>query len=543
MGSALSADTVLMSGKIATLDERNRFVEALAARDGRLVALGSDAEVEPLIGPGTEVIDLEGRTAIPGIIDSHCHADSYAIRFLKHTPLNPPIIKSVDELLSLVKRKTAESPPDAWFIGYRYNDQKVGGYPSLADLDRVSHGRPVLIVRTDHHLAIANSRACEVCGITRDTPDPPFGRIDRHPQTGALTGLMRESAAQLFKDKIAEGDSHEDLVNGLQRVFEECLSVGITSIYNSLTSSKSIRAFQDLKASGRLRLRVGIIASGFEDGLIESLVRSGLQSGFGDDMLRLIGVEWCPDCSTSGRTAAYYEPYVGEPVVGEPQPNTGMLLYEAEDLRDKVVAAHKAGLQVCVEGVGDRGIDFALDALEAALAAYPLEDHRMRVEHCCYVTPAVRARLKALKVIDSSATGFMYELGDAYRNNRGQAAMRHMWPHRTLIDEGIPAPGHSDSPVCQANPFPALYAMVARKSDSGASLDPAEAVTVTEALRAYTVLGAYSGREEDIKGALKPGLVADVAVLDRDIFTVPTEEIREICVTTTLVGGAVRFRH
>ncbi len=543
MGSALSADTVLLSGKIATLDDDNRFVEALAARDGRLVALGRDSEVEPLIGPGTEVIDLEGRTAIPGIVDSHCHADSYAIRYLKHTPLNPPIIKSVDELLALVKRKTAESPPDAWFIGYRYNDQKVGGYPSLADLDRVSHGRPVLIVRTDHHLGIANSRACEICGISRDTPDPPFGRIDRHPETGELTGLMRESAAQLFKDKIAESDSHEDLVNGLQRVFEECLSVGITSIYNSLTSSKSIRAYQDLKASGRLKLRVGIIASGFEDGLIESLVRSGLQSGFGDDMLRLIGVEWCPDCSTSGRTAAYYEPYVGEPVVGEPQPNTGMLLYEAEDLRDKVIAAHKAGLQVCVEGVGDRGIDFALDALEAALAAYPLEDHRMRVEHCCYVTPAVRARLRALKVIDSSATGFMYELGDAYRNNRGQAAMRHMWPHRTLIDEGIPAPGHSDSPVCQANPFPALYAMVARRTDSGASLDPAEAITVSEALRAYTVLGAYSGREEGIKGALKPGLLADVAVLDRDIFTVPTEEIRETGVTTTLVGGVVRYRH
>jgi predicted amidohydrolase YtcJ len=136
----------------------------------------------------------------------------------------------------------------------------------------------------------------------------------------------------------------------------------------------------------------------------------------------------------------------------------------------------------------------------------------------------------------------MYELGDAYRNNRGDAAMRHMWPHRTLIDEGIPAPGHSDSPVCQPNPFLALYAMVNRKSDSGGSLGPEEAVTVTEALKAYTVLGAYSGREEDIKGALKPGLLADVAVLDRDLFTIPPEEIRETQVVATLVGGETRFR-
>ena len=542
MASTITADLVLRSGKIATLDDDDRFIEALAARDGRILALGSDADMEPLIGSKTEVFDLAGRTAIPGIVDSHCHPDSFAIKLVKQHPLDPVSVPTLDALFALIDRTTRDSPPDAWFVGYRFNDQKVGGYPTRRQLDAVSNGRPLFILRTDGHIGLANSRACELCGVTKDTQPPPFGHFDVDPASGELTGLMRETAAHIFMGRIAEADSIEDYVVGLERLFDDFLTVGITSVYNSLACSKAIQAYQRLDAAGRLKLRVGIIVSGREEGLVESTIRAGIRSGFGDDWVRIIGVEWCPDCSTSGRTAAYYEPYVGEPVIGEPSPNTGMLLYEAEDLKRRVLAAHEAGLLVCVEGVGDRGIDFALDAIEAALEAHPVADHRMRIEHCCYVTPPLQERIKRLGVIDSSATGFMHDLGDAYIRNRGSAAMRHMWPHRTLIDSGIVAPGHSDTPICRADPFPTLWSMVARKTDTGAPIGPEEAVTITEALRAYTVLGAYSGREEHIKGSLSPGMLADVAVLDRDIFDVPTDAIRETRVEATVVGGVVRFR-
>ena len=190
-----------------------------------------------------------------------------------------------------------------------------------------------------------------------------------------------------------------------------------------------------------------------------------------------------------------------------------------------------------VEGVGDRGIDFALDVIEAALEAQPMDDHRMRIEHCCYVTPELVERISTIGAIDSSATGFMYELGDAYRKNRGEQAMRWMWPHRSLIDKGIPAPGHSDAWVCSPNPFTAMWSMVNRRTDTGQSLDDTEAVSVTEALRAYTVLGAYSGREEHLKGSLEIGKLADVAVLDRDLFSIPSEEIRDVRVDMTFLGG------
>jgi len=538
----LTADLVMTAGRIATMDSRHSRVEALAVRDGKIVALGRDADMEMLIGPDTRLIDLEGRTAIPGIVDSHCHPDSYAARLASWELLSPDRIQSRDALLARIADAADARGPDGWIAGYRLNENKSGGYPTLEEMDAAAKGRPLFILRTDGHIGLANSRAFAELGIDAATPDPAFGSFDRHPQTGALTGVVRETAAHLFLDRIHDGDTPESIADGLERVFAEWTTYGITSVYNSLTPSKGIRAYQLMKDQGRLDMRVGIIVSGREAGLVEATATAGIRSGFGDEWVRIIGVEWCPDCSTSGRTAAYYEPYIGTKIAGEPEVNTGVLLYELEDLKERALTAHRAGLQVMIEGVGDRGIDFALDAIEHCLTQHPVDDHRMRVEHCCYVTPALQERIRTLGVIDSSATGFMYDLGDAYIANRGQEAMARMWPHRAMIDAGIPAPGHSDAMVCQANPFLALWSMVNRKSDTGGDLDASQAVTPTEALRAYTWLGAYSGREEADKGSLEIGKLADIAVLDRDYFSIPNEEIREVQVDMTVIGGRVVHR-
>jgi len=542
MMTALYADLILKNANIASLDGSGRFVSALAARDGRIVAMDSFEAIESLAGPHTRVIDLEGRTAIPGIVDSHCHPDGYAARVARWQDVSPAYIQSRESLLARIESVCESLGDGEWFLGYRLNENKSGGYPTLAELDHAGGGRPVFILRTDGHLALANSAAFRACGISDDASDPPFGSYDRHPRGGGFTGLMRETATHLFLDHIHGTDTPESVAIGLGTVFDEFLSHGVTTVYNSLTGSVGIQAYQQLHDRGGLPLRVGIIISGREEGLAEAFVRAGIRSGFGDDWLRIIGVEWCPDCSTSGRTAAYYEPYRGTPAEGEAQDNTGIILYELEDLKRRATAAHKAGLQVMVEGVGDRGIDFALDVIEAALQAHPRSDHRMRVEHCCYVRPEILDRLERLEIVDSSATGFMYELGDAYRANRGVDAMAWMWPHRALIDRGVPAPGHSDAWVCSPNPFTAMWAMVNRKTDSGQSLDESQAVSITEALRAYTTLGAFAGREEDIKGSLEPGKLADVAVLDRNIFSIRDDEIRDVQVDMTIVGGVVRYQ-
>ncbi|MFP6729090.1 MAG: amidohydrolase [Alphaproteobacteria bacterium] len=542
MASPLTPDMILRNGKIATLDADDRFVEALAVKGGRIVALGGNDEIDGLKGSATEVIDLAGRLAIPGIIDSHCHPDSHAIMLTKQHAVSWPEFQSLDAVLDHIDKITAAGPADRWFIGYRYDDNKFDAVPTIDQLDAAGNGRPVFIQRTDSHVGYANSAACALVGYDKDTPDPPFGRIDKHPDTGEMTGLMRETAAHRFRGLVGADNQVEDYVAGLPPLFERFLSHGVTSLHNSLTCSKAVRAYQIMKQSGRLHLRVGVIANGFEEGMIEGYIAAGIRSGFGDEWVRLVGVEWCPDCSTSGRTAAYYDPYVGTAIPGEPVPNTGMLLYDAEDLTRRAMAAHAAGLRIQIEGIGDRGIDFALDTIEACLAAHPVADHRIRIEHCCHVTPEILARIKRAGVIDASATGFMHDLGDAYIKNRGAAAMADMWPHRSLIDAGIPAPGHSDAPVCDSNPWRAIWSLVTRKTDTGNPIGPDQAVTITEALRAYTTLGAYAGGEEAIKGSLETGKLADIAVLDRDIFTVPDDDLLATQPDLTIVGGAVQFR-
>ncbi|MEM8840224.1 MAG: amidohydrolase [Pseudomonadota bacterium] len=533
----ITPDLIVHGGQIATMDQAGTMVEALAVHRGRVLAAGSNEEIRALAGPRTERLALDGRFAIPGIVESHAHPDAYAARIATWEMVSPDRIPDRAALLSRIAELASDRKPDDWIVCYRFDDNKSGGYPTLGEMDTAAAGRPLFIQRTDGHVGLANSAAFAALDLGDDPEDPPFGQFDRDPATGALTGLCRETAAQIFVAHAHANDTPALLADGLERVFAQWRRVGITSVYNSLCGQRSIAAYQLLREQGRLGMRVGIIVSGREEGLVESYIRAGIRSGFGDDWIRVIGVEWCPDCSTSGRTAAYHEPYSGTPIEGEPIPNTGMLLYEAADLNARAVAAHKAGLQVMIEGVGDRGIDFALDAIEACLVAHPVEDHRMRVEHCCYVTPPILDRLKRLDVIDSSATGFMHDLGDAYIANRGQSAMRHMWPHRSLIDAGIPAPGHSDAMICQANPFPVLWSMVTRQSDTGGDLDAREAVTREEALHAYTTLGAYSGREETVKGSLEPGKLADIAILDRNYFSCPVDEIRDIKVEETIIGG------
>ena len=528
-------DTVVLNGKIATMRRPGEFFEAMAITGGRVVALGSSQDIREL-APHAHAVNCHGRTVLPGFIDSHCHPDMHGARLGRWVDLSREP-STLEELLRQIARTLQDAPPDQWFVGFGYDDLKLGGYPSIADLDSAGGGRPVFLYRRDSHLGIANSAALAAVGFGNDTPDPPFGRIDRDPRSGVPTGLLRETAAHAIVNHCQRHFTSEDFEGGLQRVFESFSGYGITSVHNSLCSTEGIIAYQRMREKGSLKLRVGLLASGREEELIDGIIRSGWRTGFGDEWIRLTGVEWCPDCSTSGRTAAYYDPYVGEKILGEPDDNRGMLLYEAKDFNQRVLRAHQAGLLVGADGVGDRGIDFVLDAYEHALTHHPVDDHRLRVEHCCNVTPPILARLQRLKVTCSSATGFAYDLGDAYRRNRGEEAMKYMWPHRSMIDAGVVAPGHSDSPVCHPNPMRGIHSLVNRETSTGASLDKSEAISVYEAIAAYTILGAYAGKEEAIKGSLEVGKLADFLVLDNDIFEIDSSRLADVKVAQTFVAG------
>jgi len=529
----LCADFIFVNGRVVTVNEEEEVVEAVAVREGRILRVGSNEHVQEVKGEETEVHDLGGSTLLPGLIDSHMHPGSYGVFWVRGVSCGPDV-DSMEELLERIRVKADATPGGRWILGYTLDDVKLGRYPTRDELDGASPDNPLYIQRRDGHIGVVNSLALRAGGITRDTPDPPHGRIDRD-EGGEPTGVLREAAKDIVYNEMPPY-SVEEYIEGLRHVFDEFISLGLTTIHASMTDSKEFRAMQRLRAEGDLKLRVCVHASGREEGMLESLIAAGIQTPFGDDWLKLTEIEWVFDTSTSGRTAAYYRPYVGEP------DNFGILLYDQDDITDRVTRAHRAGLRVGLDGIGDRGIDRALDAIEVALKEHPKEDHRHRIEHCCYVPPPLQERLKELKVIDASANGFLHDLGDAYLANRGEEEMRWMWPHRTLIDQGIPAPGHSDCPVCSPNPWLGIYGLVTRKSSGGQVLYAGEGVTPLEAIRAYTIDGAYSAWEEEAKGSIEPGKIADLIIVDRDPLTIPLEELKDVKTVMTVVDGKIVYR-
>lgn len=529
----LCADLAFINGKIVTLDKENSVLEAVAVKDDKILRVGINAYIRETTGIRTRVIDLGGKTLLPGLIDSHMHPGGSWGAYLVRGVACGPDFNSVDEMLTEVEKKVAETSEGNWILGYLMDDVKMGRYPTKMELDNVSPRNPLYIQRRDGHNGVANSLALEIAGITKDTPDPHHGKIERDDK-GEATGLLRESAKDLVYHKMPPY-SFEEFHRGLQIVFDECIKLGLTSIHASMVGPTEFRAMQALKREGKLKIRLAVHLSGRDEGMVEGAIAAGIETPFGDDWLKITEAEWVFDTSTSGRTAAYYEPYLGEPE------NTGILLYDQEDINERVWQAHKARIRVGLDGVGDRGIDLALDAIEAALRKKPRKDHRHRIEHCCYVTPAIQERLLELEVIDASATGFLHDLGDAYQQNRGVEAMRYMWPHRSLIDKGIIAPGHSDASICDPNPWLGIYSLVTRKTSSGQVLYKPEGITPLEAIKAYTIDGAYAAWEEDVKGTIEVGKLADIIVLDMDPFTIDPEDLKKVKTLITVIDGKIVY--
>ena len=531
--SYLYADTAFVNGRIITADEAGSVAEAVAVKSGRILRVGSNEHVSGAIGEDTGVHDLGGRTMLPGLIDSHMHPGSYGVFLVRGIPCGPDV-DSVDELLQRIEAKADDASPGGWLLGYRLDNVRLGRYPTRWELDTATPENPLYIQRRDGHVGVVNSLALEAAGITKDTPDPPHGKIVRD-ESGAPTGVLLEAAKDLVYRRVPES-TMEEYLRGLPLVVEELVANGLTTIHASMTDSKEFKAMQTLRRRGELGMRFCVHMSGREPGILESLIASGLQTPFGDEWLKITEIEWVYDTSTSGRTAAYNEPYVGEP------DNYGILLYDYPDIADRVRRAHNAGLRVGLDGIGDRGIGLALDAIEAALREKPWPDHRHRIEHCCYVTPAIQDRLLELGVIDASATGFIHDLGDAYLRHRGAKEMRWMWPHRTLIDRGIPAPGHSDCPVCNSNPWLGIYGMVTRRSSGGETLYAGEGCTPLEAIKAYTINGAYAAHEENIKGSIEEGKLADLVVVDRDPLTIEPLDLKNVETLMTVINGKVVYQ-
>lgn len=539
MSSAAFADAIFHNGVIWRGYEDGQCA-ALAVFDGRVLAAGSDEDILKLRGPDTEVTDLEGRFATPGLNDAHLHLMALGMTMLQvdASPESAPTLAALQEK---IRERAAATPAGDWVIARGYDQTKIDTkrHPHRSELDEAAPDHPVLLVRACGHVSIGNSRALALAGIDENTPEPAGGVIEK--VNGKLTGLLAETAQQLLRGATPE-PTVEQLIEAAEMGGNYLLSQGITSCMDAavgmIAGFSEVQAYNFARTSGRLPVRVWQVLLGDpERSVVEQCYEAGLVSGVGDEMVQVGAVKIFLDGSAGGRTAWMRKPYPGE------DETTGVQVLESEVLERLVQDYHDKGYQLACHAIGDGAIEQLITAYEKALAANPGEDRRHRIEHCGYSDAEHHRRMQAAGILPCPQQVFVYDFGDSYISVLGEERTLSCYPLRTWTDLGLKPATGSDAPVCKPDPWPNVYNMVTRKTWKGTVMDARECVSIEEALRAYTEYGAYSQKLEHEKGRLIPGQLADIAVFSRNLLQAePDEILKDTHCEMTILGGKVVYR-
>ncbi|MHB8645865.1 MAG: amidohydrolase [Thermomicrobiales bacterium] len=527
-------DTLFLNGTVLTMNPVHPEAEAVLVRGDRIVAVGFADEMRALAAPGARIVDLAGRTLLPGFNEAHNHMLSFGLS-LAQVDCRAPGCATIPELQQRVAARAAETPGGAWVLGCGYDDQSLAErrHPTRYDLDAVAPDHSVVITNASGHLCVANSRALALSGITGDTEPPEGGGIVRGAD-GNPTGLLLETAQELVTDLIPE-PTEDELVEALGHCAERYLAAGITSSADAnVHTNTQFRAFQRAAATGINPLRTTLM---LREHLLPHLTETGIRTGFGSDRLRCGPIKLFIDGSLIGRTAAVTQPFLHDP---DPH-NLGLTMMSEEVFQGYVMDAHAAGWQIAVHAIGDRGIEMVLDAYERALTAHPRADHRHRIEHCGILRPDLIARIARLGVVVVTQPIFITEYGDSFIRHLGEERAALTYPFWSLLNAGIPMVFSSDCPVSAYEPLKSIQVSVTERTGSGAEYAPAEAINVHDALHAYTVAGAYATFEEHTKGSIAPGMLADFAVLDGDPRHTPPDALAAIPVAMTWIGGELMY--
>ena len=530
--AAPAADLIVINANVITVDPARPAAQAFAVSQGRFTAVGTNAEIRRLATGTTRILDLQGKTITPGFNDTHVHPTA---RYPESSPYFTPWlgadrVPNLDELVATLKRKAAVTPPGELISGIGYDDIRLGRHPTRADLDRVSTVHPILIRHSSGHVSAANSLTLQSSGISRQTPDPPGGSLDRDAQ-GEPTGVLRETARNLLKLRGATSDApFADQVGAYLRGFQDYAARGVTSENVAGAGPEQLRLYQAVRAAGN-PVRLGVMIAESHSTNAAGL---GLVTGFGDDRLRFTAIKVFHGNSMSGRTCWVSEEYTDRPgYFGIPPARS------QADLDALFLRLHAAGWQIATHSNGDREIDMVLTAIERAQAQSPRPNARHRIEHASVMTQPLldRARKAGVILVFHS---YMWEHGNklaAYGPKR--LAMVH--PYRSALDQGVLVAGHSDSPISAAHPLLRIQDMVTRQGYDGREYGPNQRVSVDEAIRVWTLDGAYTTFEEDVKGSITPGKLADFVILAADPRRVPVLQIKDIAIEATYVGGRAVF--
>ncbi|MDA0745860.1 MAG: amidohydrolase [bacterium] len=528
-GRRSGVEMVIVNGNVITVDEGYPQAEAVAIAGGRFVAVGSTEEIRALAEAETEVVDVGGKTVIPGLIDAHLHVLSSGIRHVMAVDCD---LRSIGEIRDALRERAKITPAGEWVQGFKFDDTKTveSRFLNKADLDAVSTEHPVFVSHRAGHVYYVNSRAFERAGVDRNTPDPPGGKYERDPKTGELTGVVMERAAGIFRADMPVVQP-EDRREGLRLICSMFNAAGLTSVHDAIVSTEDLETYQEGMVDGDLTLRVNTLVWYTH---FEALRNAGIRRGFGNEMLRISGIKMIADGAIAGRTAWMSEPYEGS------TDDYGIQVMSPEELEPLVEEVHRTGFQVCVHANGDAAIEMVLTAYEKAMAAYPRPDSRHRVEHCTLVTPSILKRMKKLDCIATPFCTYVYYHGEKMKYY-GEERLQRMFAQRSFIDAGIVSTGATDYVPGPFEPLMGIQSCVTRRDSTGKAWGENQKISVEEALKLYTLNGAYASFEEDIKGSITPGKLADLVVLGEDLTAVDPEGIKDISVEMTMVGGRVVY--
>jgi predicted amidohydrolase YtcJ len=536
-------DLLMVNANVLTMDPARPRARSVAVAAGRIVALDAD----PADLPGREVIDLHGRTLLPGFHDAHNHMAWFGLA-LAEVDLSATAVASLDELYAAVAGRAREGAADGWIIGSRYDQNKLGAHPDRDGLDRAAPGRRVWLRHVSGHMCVVSSAVLADLGMAEHPVDVPGGMVVTDA-AGRPTGLLQERAQELAAGLLRPYPLAV-VADAIDRAGTRYLSEGITSCTEAGIGGgwightpAELAAYQVARDTGRLKVRVELmiasdalhpLAAHPDDGLDLGL-DLGIRTGFGDDWLRIGATKVFADGSLVGRTAAMSSDYADSPG------NRGYLQADADELTATIIAAHRSGWQVATHAIGDRTIDLVLDAYDQALRRHPRPDARHRIEHFAVARPDQVSRAARLGVIAVPQGRFASEIGDGMLAAVGPDRHDWLYRQRSLLAAGMVLPGSSDRPVVSGAPLLGVHDMVSRRTASGALFNPGEAITTAQALRAYTSGSAYASHAEHVKGTIAPGRLADLVVLSEDPTSVGPERIAGIEVVATFLGGECRF--
>ena len=519
-------ETIIRNANIITIDPRRPRAQALAISHGRFVAVGDNDSVTRLSGPNTKVLDLTGKTVLPGFIDAHIHVLSSGIRHVMAADCD---LRSIAAIQDALRDQADTIPAGQWVQGFKFDDTKTTESRFLyrEDLDAVSINHPIMVAHRAGHIYYLNSRALEAAGFHNETPDPPGGRLGRDATTGELNGVVYERAIEPVQDGLIPSDTPEVCRQGLKRICQMLTEAGLTSVHDARVTGDQLTTYQEGKDNGELTLRVYAL---MHHPHFPALRETGVKTGFGDSRLRLGGIKMVADGAIAARTAYLSKPYVGSP------DDFGILAMTAEETENQVMDMHRAGFQVCIHANGDLAIDMVLTAYEKAQAAFPRANARHRIEHCTLVDPELLRRMKALGCVATPFCTYVYHHGEKMRFY-GEERLQWMFAQRSFLDNGVVSTGATDYPPGPFQPLLGIQSCVTRTDSSGRLWGPNQKISVEEALKIYTINGAYASFEEDTKGSIEVGKLADLVVLGQDPTRVDPMGIKDIPVERTIVGG------